>query len=120
MGRVSRRLNGRRRKLHTQPSVATEEFGAQTAVESLDLARRRRTARLGQQMLDTVFAAGRIEEHFHRRMVERASAINEAEPSSIRRAHIDFESGGRGSNPRPTDYQWGARGDAGHCLSYLV
>ena len=41
-------------------------------MKPLDLARRGRRARLGQQMLDTVLAADRIKEHLHRRMMEPA------------------------------------------------
>ncbi|SLB43281.1 Uncharacterised protein [Mycobacteroides abscessus subsp. massiliense] len=47
-----------------------KEFSAQTAVKPLDLARRRRGAWRGQQVLDPLLTADRIEEHLHRRMVE--------------------------------------------------
>lgn len=41
----------------------TEELSAQTAVESLNFARRRRRPGLGQQMLDPILATDRIEKH---------------------------------------------------------
>src|SRR5579875_2913024 len=50
-------------------SVA-QEFGAHTAVEPLNFARRGRRTRLGQQVLNAVFAADRIKEHLDRRMMK--------------------------------------------------
>lgn len=48
-----------------RPLVA-EELGPQAAVKPLNLAGRGRAARLGQQMLDPVLPAYRVEEHLYR------------------------------------------------------
>jgi hypothetical protein len=50
VGHISR-FNGRRRKRHTQQWFATEEFGAHTAVESLNAAGGGWRPELGQQTL---------------------------------------------------------------------
>ncbi len=48
------------------------ELGPQLPVEPLDLPRRGRRPRLGQQMLDPVLAQDPVEQHLHRRLVEPA------------------------------------------------
>lgn len=53
-------------------ALAAEEFSSQTAVEPLDLDGRGRTAWLGQQMVDAVFAADRLKEHLHRWVMKSA------------------------------------------------
>jgi hypothetical protein len=70
-------------------------------VETLDLARSGRAARLGQQMLDALLAADRIEEHLHRRMVETAGEHFAVVGQDLHRNPISADRGPQPVTDRP-------------------